>query len=202
MTRIPPSLMATFLGAAAVAAGLLWHLGEFGTDRADGPTVITQGQALIGADFALTDQNGRTRHAADFRGRFMLVYFGYSNCPDVCPATLAVMQNALERLGPAGARIVPIFISVDPARDTPAVLKAYLKAFGPRFVGLTGDGAAVAAAERAWRVYVRKEPLQGGGYAMDHSSQIYLMGPDGKFLADYEESLGPDALAAALKAQL
>jgi protein SCO1/2 len=97
--------------------------------------------------------------------------------------------------------VVPIFITIDPERDTSGVLKAYLKAFGPRFVGLTGDTKAVAAAAHAWRVYYRKRPLSGG-YAMDHSSHIYLMGPDGKFVAVYDESLGPDGLAAVLKKQL
>ena len=170
-----------------------------------GPTlgrVETSGEAAIGGPFALVDQNGTPRHSSDFRDRFMLVYFGYSYCPDVCPTTLALMADALTRLGPKAKRIVPIFITIDPARDTPAVLKAYLKAFSPSFVGLTGDGPAVAAAAAAYRVYYRKRLLKGGGYAMDHSNTVYLMGPDGKFLANYDQTMDPGALATALKAYL
>jgi protein SCO1/2 len=198
MIRTPLALIPYLIAAALVAAALLWHAGDSlsGTSR-----VVSQGEALIGAPFTLIDQDGNVRHAADFRSRFMLVYFGYSTCPDVCPTTLAVMADALEKLGPKAGRVVPIFVTIDPGRDTPGVLKAYLNEFGPRFVGLTGDAKAIAAAAQAYRVYYRKRPLSGG-YAMDHSSQIYLMGPDGKFIAIYDETLGPDGLADALKKQL
>jgi protein SCO1/2 len=199
MIRTPLALILYLIAAVAVAAGLLWHASDSfsGANR-----VVSQGEALIGGPFVLTDQDGKTRRSADFRGRFMLVYFGYSYCPDICPTTLAVMADALEKLGPEAARVTPVFITVDPERDTPGVLKAYLKSFGSRFVGLTGDAKAVAAAARAYRVYYQKRPLKGGGYAMDHSSQIYLMGPDGKFIANYDETLGPDGLAQALKKQV
>ena len=198
MIRTPLALIPYLIAAVAVAAGLLWHAGD-SLSAAD--RVVSQGEASIGGPFTLTDQDGQVRQAADFRGRFMLVYFGYSYCPDICPTSLAVMADALDKL--AGAeRVVPIFVTVDPGRDTPSVLKAYLKAFGPRFVGLTGDAKAIAAAAHAYRVYYKKRPLQGGGYAMDHSSHIYLMGPDGKFIAVYDETLGPDGLAAALQKQL
>jgi protein SCO1/2 len=113
-----------------------------------------------------------------------------------------MMADALAKLGPEAERVVPIFITIDPERDSPRVLKFYLKAFGPRFVGLTGDAKAVAAAARLYRVYYRKRPLKDGGYAMDHSSHIYLMGPDGKFIAVHDETLGPDGLAQALKKQI
>ncbi|MDE2132985.1 MAG: SCO family protein [Alphaproteobacteria bacterium] len=199
MIRTPLTLIPYLIAAVAVVAGLLWHTGDSlpGANR-----VISQGEASVGGPFTLTDQDGKLRRAADFRGRFMLVYFGYTGCPDICPATLAVMADAVEKLGPRARRIVPVFVSVDPERDTPGVLKAYLKAFGARFVGLSGDAKSTAAAARAYRVYYRKRPLKGGGYAMDHTSQIYLMGPDGKFVADYDATLGPDGLAEALKRQL
>jgi len=199
MTRTPLGLVPYVVAAGAIAAGLLWHAVPSAPvlGRAQ-----TSGEAAIGGPFALVDQNGTLRHSSDFRGRFMLVYFGYSYCPDVCPTTLALMADALGRLGPKAERIVPIFITIDPARDRPAVLKEYLKAFGGRIVGLTGNGQAVAAAARAYRVYYRRRPLQGGGYAMDHSSTVYLMGPDGKFLANYDQTMDPGALAAALRAYL
>jgi protein SCO1/2 len=190
MTRTPIALIPYLLVVAAVALGLLWQA----VDRPEGAK-----PAAIGGEFSLIDQDGNRRHAADFRGRFLLVYFGYSYCPDICPTTLTMMADALDKLGPLGNRIVPIFITIDPARDTPKVLKDYLKSFSPRFVGLTGDAKSVAAVAKAYRVYYQKHPLKGGGYGMDHSSLIYLMGPDGRFLTDYDESLGADGMAALLK---
>ncbi len=154
---------------------------------------------MVGRPFALTDQNGQARTDKDFRGRYMLIYFGYTFCPDVCPATLGEMGDALGQLGSDPTRIVPIFITIDPARDKPAVLKTYLKSFGANFVGLTGSAKAVVNVTHEYRVYFAKHPLPGGGYAMDHSSTIYLLGPDGKFVTYYDETIGPDALAAALR---
>ena len=196
MIRMPLALIPLLIAAAAVAAGLLWHAGDSLSGEGRGA-----GEASIGGPFTLNDQDGKVRRADDFRGRFMLVYFGYSYCPDICPTPLAVMEDALDRLGPKTERVVPIFITVDPGRDTSRVLKSYLKAFGPRFVGLTGEAKAVAAAAHAYRVYYKVRPLSGG-YAMDHSSHIYLMGPDGKFIAVYDETLGPDGLAEALERQI
>ena len=196
MIRTPVALIPYLIAVAAVAAGLLWHAGDTFSGASRGA-----GEALIGGAFTLTDQDGKVRRATDFRGRFMLVYFGYSYCPDICPTTLAVMEDALDRLGPKAERVVPIFVTVDPGRDTSRVLKSYLKAFGPRFVGLTGEAKAVAAAAHAYRVYYKVRSLSGG-YAMDHSSHIYLMGPDGKFIAVYDETLGPDGLAEALERQI
>lgn len=189
MTRTPLAFFPYLLAILAVVLGLLWQAADKGQSTSP---------SAIGGDFSLLDQDGRLRHAADFRGHFMLVYFGYSYCPDVCPTTLTMMADALDRLGPSGNRIVPVFVTIDPARDRPTVLKAYLTSFGPRFVGLTGDAKAVAAAAGAYRVYYKKHPLPGGGYAMDHSSLIYLIGPDGKFLTDYDETLGADGMAALL----
>jgi protein SCO1/2 len=163
--------------------------------------VVTTGEIAVGGPFQLIDQNGKKVSDADFRGRFMLIYFGYSFCPDVCPTTLGVMAQALDKLG--NDRIVPVFITIDPARDTPKVLKQYMAAFGPRFVGLTGDDAAIEKVEKAYRVYARKRPLDparpDGNYAMDHSSVMYLVGPDGKVVTYYDEAISPDDLAADLK---
>jgi len=179
-----------------MASGLLWHQ----ADRMArlGGNVVT-GTAEIGGPFTLTDQDGKTRTDADFRGRYMLVYFGYSFCPDVCPTTLAMMAKALDELGARKDRVTPIFITVDPERDTPQVLKAYLKSFGENFVGLTGD---IAGAAHAYHAFYAKQPLPGGNYAMNHSGVIYLMGPDGRFVTYYEDAVGPDGLAADLKQRL
>ena len=199
MLRTPTALVPYLLMLAAALGGWLWHEGDRVTRLG---TTVASGAADVGGPFALTDQDGSTRTPADFRGRFMLVYFGYSFCPDVCPTTLAMVSDALGRLGPKRARVVPVFITVDPARDTPKVLKDYLKSFGPGFVGLTGDANHVAEAERAYHVFAAKHPLPGGSYAMDHSGVIYLMGPDGRFVTYYEDQVGPDGLAADLKKRL
>jgi protein SCO1 len=186
--------------AVAVAGGYLWHLGDVAALPQSHSQV--QGQAEIGGPFSLTDQNGQHRTDADYRGHFMLVFFGFTNCPDVCPTTLAMLSDVLNKLGAKADLVVPVFISVDPARDTPAVLKSYLASFGPRFVGLTGTSDEVAKAAKAYRAYYKKVPLPGGGYTMNHSSVIYLMGPDGKFVTHYGVEQGPDALAADLAKRL
>jgi len=139
----------------------------------------------FGGPFELVDQDGRTRTDTDFRGRFMLVFFGYTFCPDICPLDLSVMADALDRLGPKGELVQPVFVSIDPARDTPAVLKDYVGLFHPRLVGLTGGEPQVRAVARAYRVHRRKVVTDAGrpdDYLVDHGSLAYLMGPDGGFL--------------------
>jgi len=190
MIRNPQAFIPYLFLCAFVIAGGLWRLGEADVAPARG--------ASIGGAFSLIDQDGAARADKDFRGRFALVYFGYSFCPDVCPTTLATMAEALDGLGAKSARVTPIFITIDPARDTPKMLKQYLAAFGPRFVGLTGSASAIAAVEREYRVYAAKRPLSGGGYAMDHSGEIYLLGPDGKLVAFYDTGIDAKALAADL----
>jgi len=193
------ALIPYLLLVAALAGGLLWHESEMvpGMGR-----TVTTGQATVGGPFRLTDQTGKTVGDADFRGRYMLVYFGYSFCPDVCPTTLSVMAQALDKLGADSRRIVPVFITVDPARDTPKVLADYMKAFGPRFVGLTGSDADIKAVEKEYRVYAAKRPLENGSYGMDHSSVMYLMGPNGKMVSFYDEAISPDDLAKDLKQKI
>jgi protein SCO1/2 len=196
------ALIPYLLLVAALIGGLLWYESE----RVPGlGRVVTTGQADVGGPFRLTDQNGKSVTDADFRGRYMLIYFGYSFCPDVCPTTLSVMAQALEKLGPQRARhIVPVFITIDPERDTPQVLADYMKAFGPSFVGLTGSEAAIKDVEKKYRVYAVKKPLEPSkgsesNYGVDHSSVLYLMGPDGKFVSFYDEAISPDGLAKELK---
>ena len=197
MRRLSLILMPAAIILALVAGYFIWHAGD------DLPALdrnVETGSAAIGGPFTLIDQNGVKRSSADFRGKFMLVYFGYSYCPDVCPTTLALMADAIDRLGHKGDAIVPVFITIDPERDTPAKLKPYVASFGPRFVGLTGDLKSIKKVADLYRVHIKKEPLENGNYAMDHSSVIYLMGPDGKFVGYWDDtSVGPDKLAAALK---
>jgi protein SCO1/2 len=199
MLRTPVALVPYLVAAAMILGGILSSEG----DRIArlGRTVET-GAATIGGPFALIDQFGKPRTPGDFHGRFMLVYFGYSFCPDVCPTTLAEMGSAIDRLGPKKARVTPVFMSIDPERDTPGVLKEYLKSFGPNFVGLTGSMKSVQQAAQAYHVYIRKHPLPGGNYSMDHSGVIYLMAPDGRFVTYYEEELGPDKIAEDLRRRL
>jgi protein SCO1/2 len=191
------ALIPYLLLVAALAGGLLWHESQLVPGL--GRNVVT-GQADIGGSFRLVDQTGKSVSDRDFRGRYMLVYFGYSFCPDVCPTTLGVMAQALEKLGAERARrIVPIFITIDPTRDTPKVLADYMKAFGPDFIGLTGSEAAIKDAEKKYRVYAVKRPLEKGNYGMDHSSVLYLMGPDGRLVAFYDEAISPEGLAKDLQ---
>jgi protein SCO1/2 len=197
--RNPMALLPYLLLAAALAGGLLWREAE--TIPAVGHNV-TSGSIAVGGPFSLTDQDGHSKSLADFRGKFVLLYFGYTRCPDVCPTTLAVMGAALAKLGMQAARVAPVFVTIDPARDTPAILKLYVKSFGPKFIGLTGSPAELAKVEHEYRVVAAKHPLPGGGYAMDHSSVLYLLGPDGKLVAFYDEAITADTLAKDLRQKL
>jgi cytochrome oxidase Cu insertion factor (SCO1/SenC/PrrC family) len=158
------------------------------------------GRALVGGPFALTDQNGKRVTDKDFRGRYTLVFFGFTMCPDVCPSALQVMAAALDKLGAKGQQLTPVFITVDPERDTPAQLAGYVKSFHPRLVGLTGTPADIEAVTKAYRVYVKKvsDPKSSAGYTFDHSAIIYLMGPDGAYLAHFTHATNPDAMAERL----
>ena len=197
----PVALIPLALLLAAVAAGLLWHFGDVRSQK--GVVSVATGEAVnIGGPFSLIDQNGTHRTEKDFSGKYMLVFFGYTFCPDVCPTTLSVISAALDKVGPDAEKIVPIFISVDPKRDRPEVLKPYLAAFGPRFVGLTGTDQEVADAAKAYRVYYQAHAEEGENYAVDHSGVVYLMSPSGQFLANYSLETSPDAMAADLKKHL
>jgi len=166
--------------------------------------VRSAGQALVGGPFTLIDHTGKRVTDQDFRGKFLLVFFGFTNCPDVCPTALQVMAAALDKLGPNAARITPVLISVDPAHDTPAVLATYVASFHPRLVGLTGSQAEIDAVAKAYRVYVKKvpDPKSTAGYTMDHSSIIYVMGPDGSYRAHFTHATSPEVMAERLSGML
>jgi protein SCO1/2 len=150
------------------------------------------------------NQDGKRVTEKDFLGNYMLVFFGYTYCPDVCPTELQVMTAALDQLGPEASRIQPVFVSIDPARDTPEVLKAYVANFGPRLMGLTGTAEEVAAIAKAYRVYYAKagNSTSAMDYLMDHSSIIYLMGPDGRFVKHVPYTTDAAKLAMELKETL
>ena len=147
------------------------------------PPSVTTGEAAIRSEFSLIDHNGNRVTEADFLGRWQLVFFGFTYCPDVCPTTLAYMANVLDRFGGEVERVAPIFITVDPSRDTPEVMAEYVQAFHPKLVGLTGSEAEVAAAAQSFRVYYERmeEETAPDGYLMAHSGHIYLMTPEGRF---------------------
>lgn len=162
--------------------------------------VRSVGQAMIGGPFTLTDHTGKRVTDRDFRGRTMLVFFGFTFCPDVCPSGLQVMAAAIDKLGPKAESVTPIFITIDPERDTPAQLAAYVKSFHPRLVGLTGTPAEIEAAIKAYRVYAKKvpDPKSTAGYTMDHSTFIYVMGPDGAYRTHFTHATSVDAMAERL----
>jgi protein SCO1/2 len=154
----------------------------------------------LGGPFALIDANdGKTVTEQSFRGKLMLIYFGYTFCPDACPTTLNSISEAMAKLGPAANRIAPLFISIDPARDTPKVMANYVKAFDPRLQGLTGDPAAIAAVAKEFAVYYKIHQVPGGDYLVDHSSLIYVMDGNGKFLKMIPATDSSDRLAGQLK---
>ena len=162
-----------------------------------------QGEVQIGGPFALTDQNGREVRDEEFRGRLMLVYFGYTFCPDMCPLGLTTIASALDALPPEiQDQVAPVFITVDPERDTVAVMHDYVGQFSPRLVGLTGSQAAVDEATRAYRVYASKSEAEAadGSYLVDHSTFTYLMGRDGKYLAHFGHATTPEEMAEKIEA--
>jgi protein SCO1/2 len=164
------------------------------------PRALTSATPAIGGPFTLTDGGGHRVSDRDFRGKWLLVYFGYTHCPDACPTTLSDLAAGLDKL-PAEARqhIRVLFITVDPGRDTPPVIGSYAQAFGPQFVGLTGSPADLAPVEASYHVYSQRHDLKGGDYAMDHSSIVYVMNPDGKFAGLLDDGLTPAQIAQKLQ---
>jgi protein SCO1/2 len=172
------------------AGGILWLSGNGGNNPIS-----------IGGPFTLEDGNGKPVTDRDFRGKYMLVYFGYTFCPDVCPTTLNAVADAMDKLGPAATRIQPLFVTVDPKRDTPEVVKQYAAAFGPSIIGLTGSAEQIAQVAKEYRVYYAEHRTGPGpnDYSMDHSSVLYLMSPDGAFIAPVRADQSGDEIAANLK---
>ncbi|MDP6344208.1 MAG: SCO family protein [Alphaproteobacteria bacterium] len=194
--RIALLAAATVIG---VALGLIFN--AFLAD--DGGPVVVTGVPKIGGPFELVDHRGRTVRESDFRGAHLLIFFGYTYCPDVCPTELQKMSAAMDLLGDAGDKVRPILISIDPERDTVAVLADYVANFHPRLIGLTGSVEQVAVAAKAYRAYYAKAPADDeGDYLVDHSSFIYFMGPDGKYLSHFSPTSTPEAMAEKIRSLL
>jgi cytochrome oxidase Cu insertion factor (SCO1/SenC/PrrC family) len=192
-------------GLVIFLAGLAVIIAAFAIDYwwiGGGEGGITQ--IDIGGPFALVDQNGVLRHDGDFRGELMLVYFGYTYCPDACPTALQTMTTALDDLGEDAKAVQPIFVTVDPERDTVAQMKQYAQNFHPRLVALTGSPEQVGTAANAYRIFYQKvkPPESSGDYLVDHSSFVYLMGRDGRYLTHFGPDMTAADMAAAIKKYL
>lgn len=158
------------------------------------------GEALIGGPFELVDQNGNAVTDQTFRGKLMLIYFGFTYCPDACPTALGVMSAALDKLDVSADRVVPVLITVDPDRDTPPVLKDYVASFHPRMMGLTGTHEQIGQAAKAYRVFYQKAPGETpDDYLMDHTTLIYLMDGDGKYITHFGPDATPDQIAEEIR---
>ena len=162
------------------------------------------GQVAIGGPFELVDHDGRTVTEKDFAGRLLLVYFGFTHCPDICPTGLQTIAIAMDQLGAAADQVQPVLITVDPERDSPAVMKEYVQAFHERLVGLTGSPEQVAKVAREYRVYYQKVTLKDSslGYSVDHSGFIYLMDGQGKYLSHFRHDATPEQMAQRIKSKL
>ncbi|MHB1218492.1 MAG: SCO family protein [Alphaproteobacteria bacterium] len=179
---------------AVIAAGAaLWSF-----FHAPSPRTATSGTAAVGGPFTLVDQQGRTVTDETFRARWMLVFFGFTHCPDVCPTALNDMSAVLAELGPAADKVQPIFVTVDPERDTVEAMSQYVANFDPRIVALTGTPEQIAQAARAYRVYYKKVP-QGDDYTMDHTGILYLMDPQGQFMTHFTPNTPPADMAARIR---
>jgi cytochrome oxidase Cu insertion factor (SCO1/SenC/PrrC family) len=186
---------------AVLGLGAAWGVKFWSDAGAPPPGIAT---AAIGGAFELVDQTGRTRTEADLAGKFSLIYFGFTYCPDACPTALLAMSEALDRVGPAlAARVQPVFVTVDPERDTVQQMNAYVTAIDDRLMGLTGSAEQVARAARAYRVFYRKAtPKDSADYLVDHTSLIYLMGPDGKYVSHFTHETSVERIEETLRRTL
>lgn len=169
------------------------------------PTAKQVGQTMIKSAFQLTDHQERRVTAKDFHGKWQLVFFGFTYCPDICPTTLSTVSQAMDILSGDADKVTPLFITVDPERDTPKVLAEYVKTFHPRLIGLTGTSEQIKSAAQAFRIYYAKAPQKDApdGYLMGHSGFIYLMTPDGRYEAVFShERDTPETIAAAIRKRL
>lgn len=193
-TTRPLVIIAAFAGSLAIGLLLvLWLSGGFRGVAAP---------AAIGGSFQLSDQSGQPVSEQSLKGKPTLIFFGFTHCPDICPTSLFEMSEVLRALGPDADRLNSYFVSVDPERDTAAVMKDYLSSFDPHLKGLTGSPDAVAKIIAGYRVYAKKIPTKDGDYTMDHTALVYLMDKDGNFVSPFNMKRKPEEAAAELKRYL
>jgi len=194
-----PRFLFAALGLAAVlvlGSGVLFFLSYRDNPKGAASTLLA---SAIGGPFQLVDQNGKPFTDADLKGKWHLVFFGYTHCPDTCPTTLNELALALDRLGAKRDQVGVVFITVDPERDTPEALKSYVASFDAPVAALTGTPEQVAQAAKAYRVYSAKRPRTDGNYDMDHSAVIYVMDPQGRFTATFTPDTTAEMMAQRLE---
>ena len=191
-----PAKIALIVAFAVALVGVIFIVDELYGGRGGSGGIVK-----IGGSFTLVDHDGKSRTDDDFRGEHLLIYFGYTYCPDVCPTALSDMALVMDALDDEAAKLRPMFITIDPLRDTPERLKPYVANFHPKLVGLTGSEAAVAAAAKAYRVYFAKSNTKAGSreYLMDHTSIIYLIGPDGRYLSHFTHGVTAETMAKRIR---
>jgi protein SCO1/2 len=185
------ALIVAGVGGVSLFGARPWHTGPPSAEKIGGP-------------FTLSMAGGRRVSDSDFRGKWMLIYFGYTHCPDICPTTLADIAQVLDKLGPLADEVQPIYISIDPERDTPETMASYAKQFDPRIIGLSGSPADIAAAAGQYHVFYARKDFSGeakGDYAMEHSAFVYVVDPGGKYVTLFLPISGqePDEMAAKLR---
>lgn len=198
-------LALAFAGGAVVAAAAwsLWPPSADEPSAAELMDAVMWNKGPIGGPFALTDQDGRPRSDVDFRGKLLLVYFGYTYCSDVCPTDLQAIASAVDKLGPASDGVQPLFITVDPEHDTPEAIKLYVALFHPRLIGLTGSASEIKKVARAYKVYYAKtETAKKSDRLIDHSGFIFLVGRDGKYLGFFPPGTPADRLIDGIRPHL
>ncbi len=201
MTAAPPRrqnrilliLMIAMMACAAVAVVTLWHVAK------DSAAHNGDLSGAIGGPFSLTDEKGEPVTDQTYKGSYRLIYFGYTFCPDACPTELQVMAEAMDDLHDDAARVQPIFITIDPERDTVKQLAGYVPMFYPRLAGLTGTPAEIAQVAKEYKVFYSKADQPSGAYLMNHSSFVYLMDPDGKFLTVFPSDMDSEKMASEIR---
>ena len=157
----------------------------------------------VGGEFALRDARGKQRRLAEFRGKLVLLYFGFTTCPDICPTDLLAIGTAVKRLGPRASEVQPVFVTLDPARDTPVILREYVRNFHPRFVALTGTESEIRDVARAYKVFFERVAMPGAlGYTIDHAANVYLLDRQGKFVTAIPPGLPADRIARIVQGEM